>query len=90
MAISPSISAASMNFRDETIVVTWAAVQAAAMFRAPVEKFSMAGTRPKACRPKSVSNAPMALGRRTPTVFCLGVSLAILRPRMKLPMITRL
>ena len=37
-----------MNLRDVTMVETCAAAQAAAMFTAPVEKLSMAGTRPKA------------------------------------------
>ena len=37
---------ASMKRREVTMVETCAAVQAAAMLTAPVEKFSMAGTRP--------------------------------------------
>ena len=32
-----------MNLREVTMVLTWAAVQAADMLTAPVEKFSMAG-----------------------------------------------
>ena len=80
---------ASMKRREVTMVETCAAAQAAAMFTAPVEKFSMAGTRPKACRPKRVSRQPMELGSSTPTFFWPGVISAMRRPRMKLPMTSR-
>ena len=48
----------------------------AAMLTAPVEKLSMAGTRPEACSPKMVTKLPAALGSRTPTFFSPGVSAA--------------
>ena len=46
-----------------------AAVQAADILMAPVEKLSMAGTRPNARRPKTVTGVALALGSNTPTYF---------------------
>ncbi len=46
------------------MVETCAAVQAADMLTAPVEKFSMAGTRPKACRPKMRQKAADGIGQQ--------------------------
>ena len=76
---------ASMKRFEVTMVVACAARQAAAMFTAPVEKFSIAGTRPKACRPKNVSRQPMEFGSSTATLVWPGVISAMRRPRMKLP-----
>ena len=72
------------------MVFTCAAVQAAAMFTAPVEKFSMAGTRPVACRPNIASTPPIEFGSSMATLVSPGVSIAMRRPRMKLPMTRRL
>ena len=54
------------------------------MFRKPAVKFSMVGTRPKACRAKKVTTEPAPEGNRTPTCSPGSVMAAILRPKAKL------
>ena len=54
--------AAWMKRREVTMCLMPAAVQAASMAVCPAEKFSMAGTRPKAWRAKKVAALPAALG----------------------------
>ena len=78
-----------MKRREVTMVEACAAVSAAAMFIAPVEKFSMAGTLPKACSPKMVMRQPTALGSSTATFACPRVASAIRRPSTKLPITSR-
>ena len=51
------------------MVRTSAAVQAADMLMGPVEKFSMAGVRPKAINPKSDTTRPAALGSSRATIL---------------------
>ena len=64
------------------MVFTRAALQAAAMFTAPVEKFSIAGVRPRASSPSRVTRQAAEVGSNTPTVFSPGVMAASLPPRM--------
>ncbi len=62
-----------------TISEISAAVQAASADAAPVEKLSMAGTRPWKSRPKSVTTDARDVGSRTPTRSC-GLVRAASRP----------
>ncbi len=57
--------------------------QAERTLRGPAVKFSITGTRPKACRAKKVTAAPRLVGNNTPTCSREAVTRAIRRPSAK-------
>jgi hypothetical protein len=73
-----------MNLWAVSTRLILASLQAALMFRRPAVKFSMVGTRPKACRAKKVTTEPEPDGNRMPTFSPGLVMAAILRPSAKL------
>ncbi len=73
-----------MNRREVRIRFTPAEAQAERTLRGPALKFSITGTRPRACRAKKVTTTPMLVGNRTPTCSPGSVSFSMRRPSAKL------
>ena len=77
--------ARAMNSREVSTVRTSVATSAACMLALPVEKFSIAGTRPNACSATMVTTVALALGRKTATRSPGSLSAASRRPRAVAP-----
>ncbi len=71
-----------MKAREVSTVVTLAALQAEITFAGPALKFSIAGTRPLACKAKNVTTTPAEFGKSTPTASPGSASRESLRPRI--------
>ncbi len=88
MATRSCSFAFSTNARDDRIVVTFAALQAAATFTGPAVKLIIAGTRPIVCRAKNVTATPAEFGSITPIASPGAAYLASLPPSTCAPVMS--